>query len=298
MRTRLVVALSALMMTTALMAQNRGVYPLGMSATNSGITPAPGFTYVNQLLYYSRDHATDDNGNPLPVTGENYVLMDMNTIAWVSAARLLGGANFSIVATIPIARNSLTSDINGRISGGGGLADSYYLPLVLGWNRDRVSVRAMYGFLAPTGRFDAEANDNVGSGYWTHTLSSGQTAYLTADKRLALSAFEMFERHTTQDGTGIRPGDTFDIDYSLMRAIETWQFGLVGYNARQISAKTGAGVSPSESHDRYAVNALGFALTSAFPQHKASVGLRYFKEFSNRSTFQGYSIQLSGSIAF
>jgi hypothetical protein len=26
------------------------------------------------------------------------------------------------------------------------------------------------------------------------------------------------------------------------------------------------------------------------------VGLRYFKEFANRSTFQGYSLQLSGSI--
>ena len=62
-------------------AQNRGVYPLGMSATNSGVTPAPGFTYVNQLLFYSRDHAKDDAGNTLTVTGENYVLMDMNTLA-------------------------------------------------------------------------------------------------------------------------------------------------------------------------------------------------------------------------
>jgi hypothetical protein len=49
-------------------AQNRGVYPLGMSATNSGVTPQPGFTYVNQLLFYSRDHARDDAGNTLPVT--------------------------------------------------------------------------------------------------------------------------------------------------------------------------------------------------------------------------------------
>jgi len=46
------------------------------------------------------------------------------------------------------------------------------------------------------------------------------------------------------------------------------------------------------------VNSLGFAISTAFPRHKASVGLKYFKEFSNRSTFQGYSLQLSGSIAF
>ena len=45
----------ALTRTTS--AQNRGVYPLGMSATNSGVTPEPGFTYVNQLLIYSRDES-------------------------------------------------------------------------------------------------------------------------------------------------------------------------------------------------------------------------------------------------
>ena len=73
-------------------AQNRGVYPLGMSATNSGVTPGPGFTYGNQLLFYSRDHAKDDAGNTLPVTGQNYVLMDMNTLTWVSQRKLPGGA--------------------------------------------------------------------------------------------------------------------------------------------------------------------------------------------------------------
>ena len=277
-------------------AQNRGVYPLGMSATNSGITPQPGFTYVNQLLYYSRDHAKDDQGDTFGVTGENYVLMDMNSLAWVSNAKVLGGANFSMVATIPVARNSLTSDVSGKISGGSGLADSYYLPVVFGWNGDRVSVRAMYGFLAPTGRFKAGASDNVGSGYWTHTLSSGQTVRLVPD--LALSAFEMLEVHTTQEETDIHPGNTFDLDYSLMKSFAQWQVGVVGYNARQTTAKTGPLVTEAESEQRYAVNALGFAVAAAFPKHKAGLTFKYFKEFSNRSTFQGYSVQLSGSIAF
>ena len=95
-------------------AQNRGVYPLGMTATNSGVTPAPGFTYVNQLLFYSRDHAKDAAGDTLPVTGENYVLMDMNTLAWVSKMKFAGGANFSAAATLPFAKNSLTSDDSGK----------------------------------------------------------------------------------------------------------------------------------------------------------------------------------------
>jgi hypothetical protein len=284
-------------------AQNRGVYPLGMSATNSGMTPGPGLTYVNQLLFYSRDHAKDDAGHTLDIIGENYVLMDMNTLAWVSNKRFMGGARYSAAATFPFAKNSLTSDIQGKVSGGSGFADSYYLPFILGWNGQRVSIRAIYGFLAPSGRFAASANNNVGSGYWTHALSSGQTVYLTSDKRFVLSAFQMYEFHTTQEETGIHPGDTFDLDYSLLCSLPSpeevqLQIGPVGYEQRQTTARTGPTISLVASEERYAVNALGFAFNSAFPKHKASLGLKYFKEFSNRSTFQGYSLQFSGSISF
>ena len=299
----LLIAFWVVMIAMQANAQNRGVYPLGMSATNSGVTPQPGFSYINQLLFYTRDHAKDDAGNTLPITGENNVLMDMNTLAWVSEKKFLGGANFSAVATLPFAKNDLTSEVQGNISGGGGFADSYYMPVILGWNKERFAVRAIYGFLAPTGRFVAGANDNVGSGYWTHALSSGQTFYLEKNKRLVFSAFQMYEFHTAQEGTGVHPGETFDLDYSLMAALPKTkdfhlQAGLVGYEARQTTAKTGPTISAEVSKERYAVNSLGFALTSAFPKQKASLGLKYFKEFSNRSTYQGYSIQFSGSIHF
>jgi hypothetical protein len=97
-----------------------------------------------------------------------------------------------------------------NISGGAGFADSYYMPLILGWSRDRFGARAIYGFLAPTGRFVAGGTDNVGSGYWMHALSSGQTFYLNKDKLPTFSAFEMYEFHTTQEGTQTHPGGTFD----------------------------------------------------------------------------------------
>ena len=73
-RCGVLVGVCVLMVAMRAQAQNRGVYPLGMSATNSGVTPGPGFAYVNQLLFYSRDHAKDEAGNTLPVTGQNYVL--------------------------------------------------------------------------------------------------------------------------------------------------------------------------------------------------------------------------------
>jgi hypothetical protein len=283
-------------------AQNRGVYPLGMSAVNSGITPEPGFTYSNQVLFYSRDEAKDDNGNTI-TTGSNSVIMDMNTVTWVSKETFWGGTRYSASVTLPFAKNDLTSDIHGNISGGSGFADSYYLPLILSWSWDRVAVRVMYGFLAPTGRFNANASDNVGSGYGTHTLSSGQTFYLTNNKALTFSAFEMYEFHTTQEGTGIHPGDTFDLDYSLMgtilrREALQIQIGVAGYEARQVTAKTGPGITSAISNERYDVNAFGCAASVAFPKQKANVTLRFFDEFEDRSTFQGYSFQIAGAISF
>src|SRR3954470_1633063 len=86
-------------------AQSRGVYPLGMTAIGSGVTPDPGFTYANQLLFYSRDESKADDGSTLPVSGQNGVVMDMNSFVWVSDRTLLGGASYSIVATLPVATN-------------------------------------------------------------------------------------------------------------------------------------------------------------------------------------------------
>jgi hypothetical protein len=288
-------------MTAPSYAQNRGVYPLGMSALNSGLMPESTFTYSNQLLLYARNESKDNEGRLLPATGSNSVIMDMNTITWLSRETILG-ARYAASATLPVAHNDLTSDIHGNISGGNGFADSYYIPVILGWSGTRASVRAMYGFLAPTGRFSVGANDNVGSGYWTHALSSGQTFYLTANKLLSLSTFQMYEFHTRQSGTGVHPGETFDADYSLMySAVRTRRFqlqaGLAGYEARQTSARTGPGVTQAQSEERYAINALGGAVFAVLPR-RTSVGFKYFKEFADRATYQGYSLQVVASIGF
>ncbi len=282
-------------------AQVRGVYPLGMSATNSGVTPDAGFTYSNQLLIYSRDKFKGPDGQVL-ATGNNSVILDMNTLAWVSKKRFLDGARFSMSATLPLAKNSLTSDVTGPVSGAGGLGDSYYQPFILGWDGKRMAIRTVYGFLAPTGRFKAGANDNVGSGYWTHALSSGQTFYLTKSKATTLSAFQMYEFHTTQESTNIRPGQTFNLDYSLMHTLvlggkPRLQVGLVGYLSRQTTDKRGPTITPEQAKAHYQVNALGFASGTNLSR-RVNIGFKYFKEFSSRSTFQGYSVQISGSIKF
>ncbi len=285
-------------------AQVRGVYPVGMNATNSGVTPEAGITYSNLFVFFSRDEEKGPQGEIL-ATGQNSILMDMNSFVWVSKKEIgfLGGAVFSASATLPIANNSLTSDINGAISGGGGFADSYFQPLILGWRKKRVAIRAIYGFLAPTGRFSAGANTNVGSGYWTSVVASGQTIYLDSSKATAFSAFQMYEFHGTQEGTMVHPGQTFNLDYSLTRTFPLksnlrLQVGLAGYGQWQTTDKSGPSITPEQADARYKVNALGFAANAILPEQKVSVGIKYFHEFECRSTYQGYTLQISAAVTF
>ena len=232
-------------------------------------------------------------------------MMDMNSFVWVSKKEMarLGGAVFSASATLPIANNSLTSDVNGALSGGGGFADSYYQPFILGSRKQRFAVRAIYGFLAPTGRFSAHANTNVGSGYWTSVVASGQTIYLNPSKSTAFSAFQMYEFHGTQQGTMVHPGQTFNLDYSLTHTFPLQrslrlQLGLVGYGQWQMTDKHGPNIPPEQAAALYKVNALGFAANALLPEQKVSVGLKYFREFECRSTFQGFTLQISAAITF
>jgi hypothetical protein len=282
--------------------QIRGVYPTGMNATNAGVTPDSGVTYSNLFIFNSRDELRGPDGE-LISTGTNAVMIDLNTFAWVSRAQVLGGARISATATLLVSNNSLASDTQGQLSAGGGFADSFFQPFILGWQTRRVGIRAAYGVLAPTGRFNAGASDNVGSGYWTHAPSAGVTIYLNDARATAVSAFHMYEFHTTQVGTEIHPGQTVNIDYSVTQTIRVHddtqlQLGLIGYGQWQTTDKTGPTISAAQASAYYKVNALGFATNLMLPTRKVSLGLKYLKEFSNRSTFEGYTLQIAGAVTF
>ena len=113
----------------------------------------------------------------------------------------------------------------------------------------------------------------------------------------------MYEIHTTQQGTQVHPGDTLNLDYSLTHVLSlqrdlNLQVGLVGYEQWQLTDKTGPSITPAQSSAHYRVNALGFASSLMLPPRKVSVGVKYFKEFEDRSTFQGFSLQITANIKF
>jgi hypothetical protein len=112
-----------------------------------------------------------------------------------------------------------------------------------------------------------------------------------ADKATALSAVQMYEFHSTQQGTMIWPGQTCNLDYSLTQSFSLQgnvrlQLGLVGYGPWQTTDKRGPIITPQQGAAHYRVNALGFAANLTLPDRKAAIGAKYFREFQCRSTFQ------------
>jgi hypothetical protein len=308
LRRRAIVAIAPLVcLVTAAVparAQIRGLYAPGMTATNSGVLPEAGLTYQALFQPYSFDEAKTADGDRLPFTGKASVLVDQNIFMWVSTFSILGGT-YAAVADLPVASTSLTSVRFGALAGGAGFADSYFSPLTLGWHPSRADLQAGYGFMAPTGRFDAGATDDTdtGSGYWGNFLTAGQTFYVTANKGTAVSAYEVYEFHGTQKHTDVHPGQTFDIDYSVTQMLPLThdkhtllQVGLVGYGQYQTSDSSRRLAIADET--RYKVNALGATAGVVLPERKVSLNVKYFKEFSNEATVEGHSLQIGAGVTF
>jgi hypothetical protein len=280
----------------------RGVYTPGFNATNSGIMPEPGLTYANYFMDYSFSELQCPRCG-LASDFNTAVFADVNVFVWVSKKKVLG-ADYTLVAGLPFSNSAISLAGLGAVAGGGGFADSFYQPLSLGWHTKRADIQAAYAFFAPTGRYTAGASNNTGSGHWTNAPTAGETFYLTKNRATSFSAYQMYEFHTTQTGTDIHAGQTFDLDYSLMQILplkknmETLlQFGVVGYGQYQTSDNSGPGVNPVVP-GHYRVNAIGGAANVILPVRKTSVGFKAFKEFSNSFTVQGYSLQIMGAITF
>jgi hypothetical protein len=272
-----------------------------MNALNAGAAPAPGWAYSNLFIVNSRDERVGPEGETL-ATGQQEVLLDLNTFAWGSQAPVFAGARLGATATLILSKNSLESDVEGSLGGGAGLGDLFIQPLILGWTKGQYDWRVAYGIVAPTGRFEAGADDNVGAGYWTHAVSSGFTSRFAGEDGSSVSAFLMYELHGRQETTDVRPGDTLTLDASWMHGIARGsdrraQLGVVGYAQWQMSDKRGPGVTPEQAQDHYRVYALGLAGSMRFGR-RSGLAVKLFREFGARSTFEGYSAQLSASVAF
>jgi hypothetical protein len=130
-----------------------------MYTDNSGVMPEPGFTYANMFYYSSSDRLKGPYG-PIPVNGQFAIMVDNNIFLYVFKPKILGG-NIEAMADIPIANGSVAGSAFAAClpvaGGGGGLANTYFVPVQIGWHVKRLDIQTGLAFFAPTGRYGVAA---------------------------------------------------------------------------------------------------------------------------------------------
>jgi len=185
-------------------AQLNGENLLGDLGVQSGTQPAPG-VYVSNIYYrYFTDSIRDPNGNPAGLdptgTASQTIHAGMPLVYYVTPKKVLG-ANFGMMAVLPVAKGSLEAPGLGLSEKAGtGLSDLYVMPAQLGWHFKRADAVAGVGFFAPTGRYSAGASDNLGKGMWSYEVSGGATVYLDPKRTFSVATTAYWETHSKKEG--------------------------------------------------------------------------------------------------
>ncbi|MGD9903397.1 MAG: transporter [Vicinamibacterales bacterium] len=205
LRAALAGAVLATALATPAAAQLNGENLLGDMGVKSGTQPEPGF-YISNIYYrYFTDTIKDPMGNPVLIdpTGQarQTIQAGVPLVYYVSKQKVLG-ANLGAMAALPIANASLEAPGFGLSEDvSTGLSDLYLMPAQLGWHFSRADALAGVALFAPTGRYTAGADDNLGRGMWSYEVSAGGTVYLDQSRSLSVATTAYWETHSKKEGS-------------------------------------------------------------------------------------------------
>jgi hypothetical protein len=305
-------ALATLVATPA-SAQLNGENILGDTGVKNASQPAPGF-YAGFMYYrYDTDRINDRDGNQLTRDPSQPASMALDAylpmIIYVTKAKVLG-ANVGMLAAVPTFANGALEapgfNLDNPLSTG--FADSYFVPLQLGWHATHADSIVSFGFFAPTGRYTFGANDNLGKGMWSYELAAGTTVYFDKAKTWSAATTGSWEWHTKKDGTesavvggvpltGIRVGQLLTLEGGLGKSFLEGAANVgLAYYAQYKLTDDDFGVpvlSGGNVIGRHRVWALGPDVTvpiAAKSKLIALVTARYFWEVDARVKTQGQSL--------
>jgi hypothetical protein len=272
----------------------RGDYGL-MSGTQAPI----GVYGVGMFYDFSADTLRDKNGDSFPTTsrgGSVDVQAAVAGLVWTTDIELLGGnygfAIFPAVTNNAVEFPALQSDTETST----GLADLYIQPLILGWSAARADFMAGLGIYAPTGRYEADADDNRGLGMWSYEAFAGTTVYFDEARSWHLAATAFFETHGEKEDSDIRVGDILTIEGGLGKSFMDGaaSAGIAYYAQWKVSSDDfGASLPGGPRVGKHEVYGIGPEVTLPLASKSKLYGfanLRYFWETGAKSTLEGETL--------
>ena len=281
--------------------------------------PPPGLFVLWYNALFSSDTYVDRNGDEFnsinlsqifPRLPDITVDIDLNgfttvpAVFWASGFEILGGANYmvgasqsyvSVDATILTERPGIidtlvTHEYTGKNSGFG---DLYVVPLGLSWGLEKLDLTLLYGFYAPTGKYESGSSDNLGLGFWTHQFQGYGYFYPVPAKSTAFMVGLTYELNGTIKDMDVKPGNRFTLEWGVSQFLsERFEVGVHGGHNWQITDDTGEDVWWDPTfHDRK--NAL--ALNASFWPWKERLMLnaKYAFDYGARQRFQNNYFMLN-----
>ncbi|HSE21268.1 MAG TPA: transporter, partial [Pyrinomonadaceae bacterium] len=216
---KLSLAAASIMVTLCItsLAQERGQYLPGFRGLNSSEQPPPGVTYANYFFWYPANELKNRNGSTSSVSLGLDLMADMNLLAYTPKKKFLG-ATYTASVAIPIQNIAVSlPTIGAGLKTGGGLGDIYIEPLSLGWKLKHGKVRTGYGFIAPTGRYNVGAADNLSTDFWGHQFAVGGTYNPDKMGLWQINASSVWEAHHTKRHEDVKVGNNVTLEYAVGR---------------------------------------------------------------------------------
>ncbi len=201
--------------------------------------------FLNANTYYDRN---GNKNNALDIDISGYI----NSLMFVYASpklEFLGNAQYLFIAAPNFTTTNLGVGLgqlnNGNTINGGssGFGDITIAPLMLSWGSEKFDLTAGYLFIAPTGKYETGADDNVGLGYWSHIIQAAVYYYPLPQKTTAILVMPSYEWHGNLKDVDVKPGSRFILEYGVSQYIsERLEITLQGGHAWQTGEDSGSDV--------------------------------------------------------
>jgi len=274
----------------------------------SGTQPDPGLYLSAMYLRYDANRLFNSSGDPIGPDPSQPGSIDVNSYAasvwYVSDFKLLG-ANYGFMLFPAFTDNALEAPIFGLDqSTNTGFTDLYFQPINLGWHTQRADFTAGLGVVAPTGRYEPGASDNLGLGMWSFEPFAGATVYFDEARTWHFATTAFYEMHTKKRNTDIRVGDILTLEGGLGKSFlgGTLIFGVSYYAQFQITHdNVGPDIEPflkGRKLPKQRVFGVGPEVTVPIMTSSKLYGLinaRFFWETGARSTLEGTTLTVTAT---
>jgi hypothetical protein len=228
------------------------------------------FLFCGTILFFSSNSYFDKNGNEfkqIRLDQINPILPNINVdlslggftsvpaVFWASKFKILGGANymagispgyFSMDASVLSEPRGIVIDTVYSKSVGGkvnGFSDLFVAPVGLSRALRGFDFTFLYGFYAPTGKYQTGSSDNVGLGFWTHQFQGYGYYFPLESKATAIMVGLTYELNSRIKDVEVTPGNRFTFEWAISQFLsEQFEVGIHGGHNWQISDDSGSDV--------------------------------------------------------